>query len=119
MMGAHRLHAASKRRREVFREKFILITIAAFIALCFSVMIGARLVWAQDETASVQTESSSESYYGSIEIDSGDTLWDIAETYAEETNMSVSEYVDQLKSMNQLTDETIYAGQHLTVAYYK
>ena len=119
-MGAHRLHAASKRRREVFREKFILITIAAFIALCFSVMIGARLVWAQDETASsVQTETSSEAYYGSIEIDSGDTLWDIAETYAEETNMSVSEYVDQLKSMNQLTDETIYAGQHLTVAYYK
>ena len=118
-MGAHRLHAASKRRREVFREKFILITIAAFIALCFSVMIGARLVWAQDETSSVQTKTSSDAYYGSIEIDSGDTLWDIAETYAEGTDMSVPEYVEQLKSMNRLTDETIYAGQHLTVTYYK
>ena len=114
-MGAHRLHTASKRRREVLREKIILVTIAAFIALCFSIMIGTKLVRAQDDTYIAQTEI----YYGSIEITTGDTLWDIANTYTKGTDISISEYVDQLKAMNQLSNETIYAGQHLTVAYYK
>lgn len=114
-MGAHRLHAASKRKREVFREKFILITIAALAALCFSGIAGARLVRAQDEASAGKTEI----YYGSIEISPGDTLWDIAEFYTEGTDISVSEYVDRLKTINHLSGETIYAGQHLTIVYHK
>lgn len=114
-MGAHRLHVTRKRRREVLREKIILITIAALIAVCFSIIIGTNLVRAQDEIHTSQSEI----FYGSIEITSGDTLWDIAKTYTEGTEISVSEYVDQLKTMNKISDETIYAGQHLTIAYYK
>lgn len=114
-MGSHRLHVARKRRREVLREKIILITIAALIAVCFSIIIGTKLVRAQDEIHTSQSDI----FYGSIEITSGDTLWDIAKTYTEGTEISVSEYVDQLKTMNKISDETIYAGQHLTIAYYK
>lgn len=114
-MGAHRLHAASKRKREVFREKFILVTIAALIALCFSVMIGVRMVRAQDDQENTQAQK----YYSSIEIASGDTLWDIAERYTEGTEISVSQYVEQLMEMNQLTSDRIYEGQHLTVSYYE
>lgn len=57
------------------------------------------------------------SYYKSIEIKKGDTLWDIATEYAPYTDLSVPEYVRQLKQMNHLGEDTIHAGCHLIVTY--
>ena len=37
-------------------------------------------------------------YYKSIELKSGDTLWDIAETYAAACGLSIPEYVQELKA---------------------
>lgn len=114
MRNAHRLHVASKRRREVFREKFILIAAAVLIALCISVMIGTRLVKAEDENLAPAPAR----YYRSIEISLGDTLWDIAEEYKEGTGMETAEYVRELMEMNGLDSDRIHEGQYLTVAYY-
>lgn len=57
------------------------------------------------------------SYYKSIEIEKGDTLWEIAEEYAPQADMTVTEYVRQLKQMNHLGEDTIHAGCHLVVMY--
>ncbi len=57
------------------------------------------------------------SYYKSIEIEKGDTLWGIAKEYASQTNLTVTEYVSQLKQMNHLGEDTIHAGCHLIVMY--
>lgn len=56
-------------------------------------------------------------YYKSVEIQPGDTLWDIAETYITEDYDSVSDYVEALKEMNSLSTDNIQAGQSLLVAY--
>ena len=56
-------------------------------------------------------------YYTSIEIQPGDTLWDIAEAYITEDYESVTEYVKALKQMNSLDTDDIQAGQSLMVAY--
>lgn len=56
-------------------------------------------------------------YYTSIQIQSGDTLWDIAEKTMTSEYDSTAEYVDVLKEMNGLTSDQIEAGQYLTVAY--
>ncbi|CDA97545.1 putative uncharacterized protein [Lachnospiraceae bacterium CAG:215] len=55
--------------------------------------------------------------YKSIEIEQGDTLWELAEEYMTDDYLSVQEYVQDLKRMNHLTDDTIISGQHLIVAY--
>ena len=56
-------------------------------------------------------------YYKSIEIKSGDTLWNIAEEYAPNTGLSTAEYVVQLKNINHLDKDTIHAGRNLMVMY--
>lgn len=57
--------------------------------------------------------------YASIRIENGDSLWSIAARYAKSSPMDVGEYVQELKRMNQLTDDTIHAGHYLTVVYYQ
>jgi cell division protein YceG involved in septum cleavage len=56
-------------------------------------------------------------YYTSIEIQPGDTLWDIAKAYITEDYDSVQEYVQTLKEINSLNSDKIKAGQNLIVAY--
>lgn len=56
-------------------------------------------------------------YYKSITIQPGDTLWDIAEEYMIEDYKSVADYVTVLKEMNNLYTDDIHSGQALMVAY--
>lgn len=57
-------------------------------------------------------------YYTSIEIQEGDTLWSIACQYADEEFISVQEYIEELKYINQLTSNRIFEGHYLTISYY-
>lgn len=56
--------------------------------------------------------------YQSIAIQEGDSLWAIAKEYSAGTDYSVSEYVDELKQMNGLKEDTIHAGRYLTIVYF-
>lgn len=56
-------------------------------------------------------------YYKSIQIQPGDTLWEIAEDTMTSEYDSVAEYVDVLKDMNSLSSDNIEAGQYLMIAY--
>lgn len=57
------------------------------------------------------------SYYTCIQVQPGDTLWSIAETYADGTGITVEEYVQRLKQMNHMKEDTIHEGHYLTVMY--
>ena len=114
-MYTQRLYAASKRRRQVFREKFILVIAAFMLVVCFSVVLGTRLVAAQGSPDETPIEYK---YYKSIELSAGDTLWDIAVTYMDnEEYSSVNDYIKVLKQINNLPSDTIHEGQYLTVVY--
>lgn len=55
--------------------------------------------------------------YKSVTIQKGDSLWAIAREYSTGTDLSVQEYVDELKRMNGLGEDIIHAGNNLTVMY--
>ncbi|MGN0382697.1 MAG: LysM peptidoglycan-binding domain-containing protein [Eubacterium sp.] len=57
-------------------------------------------------------------YYKSIKVESGDTLWTIADEYMTGGDCSRSEYIEEIKSMNGLTDETIHAGKYIVICYW-
>lgn len=67
----------------------------------------------------VHAEEKEESrlFFTSIQIQQGDSLWDIAEKYAEGSGYTVSEYVEEMKRMNGLRGDDIHAGSYLTVIY--
>ena len=59
-------------------------------------------------------------YFKQIEIEAGDTLWDIAGEYMENgPYQSRKEYMEEVASINQLKSTTIKAGQHLLIPYYE
>ena len=85
--------------------KKLMITMA-LVVLILSNVCGHSLMNAlADETELPESQK----YYTSIEIQKGDTLWGIADEYAESCRM--------LKSMNGLKEDVIHSGQHLTIMY--
>ena len=56
-------------------------------------------------------------YYTSVRIQSGDTLWEIAEETMPDDCVSVQAYVETLKKMNNLDTDDLQAGQYLIIAY--
>lgn len=58
-------------------------------------------------------------YYKSIQIEEGDSLWKIAGRYRDGSHMTTDEYVEKLRQMNGLKQDTIHAGQYLTVVYFQ
>lgn len=57
-------------------------------------------------------------YYKSLEIQDGESLWSIATRYNTHDQMTIKSYIKELKAMNGLKQDTIHAGQHLTVLYF-
>lgn len=58
-------------------------------------------------------------YYTSIYINEGESLWSIAARYRQNSRLTTTEYIDELKQMNGLVDEVIHAGQYLTIVYFE
>ncbi len=61
--------------------------------------------------------SASEKNYESILIHQDDTLWSIAERYAEKSGCSKQEYIETLKMINGLSSDLIITGTHLIIYY--
>lgn len=58
-------------------------------------------------------------YFTCIEIQKGDTLWSIAQVYSRGGDLSMEEYLDELRSMNNLKEEIIHTGRYLTIMYFE
>ena len=55
-------------------------------------------------------------YFTSVTVNADDTLWDIANEYSYKEQPKT--YVNNIMSINNMTDETIYSGQDLIIYYY-
>lgn len=91
------------------------LIVTCFITLLFiSAFTGRAML-----TSIAKEESAATPYYKSVQIQEGDSLWEIAGQYKEGSSMSTREYMNRLRQMNNLKQDTIHAGQYLTVVYYK
>ena len=57
-------------------------------------------------------------YYTSIQIKSGDTLWDISERYMTNEYKDRRAYMKEVCAINHISENEIHAGQFLVVPYY-
>ncbi|GKH32865.1 LysM peptidoglycan-binding domain-containing protein [Muricomes sp. OA1] len=96
------------------RSMLVLFIATVFIVFAACALFGNLLISAHEKHSEQPVNFK---YYKSIEIQPGDTLWDIAEEYITEDYSSVSEYIMVLKEMNSLSTDDIQAGQNLMITY--
>lgn len=101
-------------RRRAVRNQRIAFSSILFILLV--VMVGFILPGAvKAQAASAET---SHKYYTSIQVQKGDTLWTIANSYITEEYSSIHDYIEEVCELNHISDNDIHYGQYLTIPYY-
>lgn len=104
----------SKNRKAVVRNQKILIASVALVAIVAMICIFLF------DTIRIQAAPSeiSYKYYTSIEVQSGDTLWAIASDYITDNYQDMNEYIDEVCSINHISENEIHSGQYITIPYY-
>ncbi len=110
---SRRDRAIRQQRRE--RRRMIVLLVATLV-LIFAVGVGFGTLLTRAQEPAAQDEYK---YYTSIEIEKGDTLWSIADTYMDAAHYaSRSDYISEVMSLNHMGDSSIVSGQNLIVPYY-
>lgn len=114
--ASSRMHSGdvSRNRRIVVRKQKIALVSIAFIALA---IIICTFLFGTIRTQAAPSEISCK-YYTSIEVQSGDTLWSIASDHITEEYRDMNAYIDEVCSINKISQDEIHAGQYLTIPYY-
>ena len=84
-------------------------------------LAGAILVIVLSSHNAAQAEEAADSVkrYASVSIQPGDSLWSIASIYADGHYSTIQDYIDEVKFINNMTDDTIYAYEYLLIPYYE
>ena len=112
------IHRKAKLRKQQ-RTKQIYLRLISAACLIFAIATICSTNFFQ-----INAEASSEQgviaykYYTSITVQGGETLWDIANAYMSDEFSNVQKYIDEVKNINRLKDDRIYAGEELIVPYY-
>jgi hypothetical protein len=67
---------------------------------------------------SVSASTYNVKYYTCIDIQDNDTLWNIADEYMTEEYKDRNSYINEVKFINDLTDDKLYSGATLIIPYY-
>ena len=109
-------HRSNRRRqRALAKRRMILLLVTLLLITVGTVVFGSTFTFAKDNESAANQQFK---YYKSIMIESGDSLWSIAEEYKTEHYDSSQDYIDELVVLNNLSSETIHAGQYLMIIYY-
>ena len=98
----------SRRSNRTSINKYVLV--CAFIAL-FAIILAATGIF-------VQANENNNITYESIMIENNDTLWDIATEYCDTEQESISEYIDNIKEINNISSDKIVSGNYLIIYTY-
>lgn len=110
--GRKRAEQSVKISRSITR--FILSVMAAAALVCI-ILFSSRSITSADETGEAVKLTK---YYKTITIETGDSLWSIADQYRSGEYRTTKDYVEELRLMNGLHSDRIQAGQKLVVAYF-
>ncbi|MDD6282806.1 MAG: LysM peptidoglycan-binding domain-containing protein [Oribacterium sp.] len=103
---------AAARRKKARRREVVLALSAAAIVLIL-IMIRTSTV-----SATPSADEPKEKYYTSITIQKNDTLWDIAGRYYNASVENRSDYIRNIKKVNNLSGSKIKTGNNLVVYYW-
>ena len=94
------------------KKRFVLVLI---MMICLTMFSGGILAYAKEREESQPVYYK---YYTSIRVESGDTLWEIADRYLCEQTGSHEDYIREVMQLNGMKSDEIHTGEKLTVFYY-
>lgn len=92
-------------------KKYLIIVTTIFAIISF--ILGNTLIMVSGE----ENEKTLYRYYKNIEIQSGDSLWKIAEMY-NNSDMDIREYIHEIKKINGMRSNDIKSGNSLIIVYF-
>ena len=98
----------SKRNQKIIAYSTVLI---AVLAVTGSILFSSMKAQAAPATPYYK-------YYTSIQIQKGDTLWSIADIYITDEYADKKSYIQEICSINHISEDDIHSGQYITVPYY-
>lgn len=112
---SEKINAQLNRREHTVRIQKRLIAITGILLVSIMILLGTSIrafASSQNERKTVYK------YYTSIEVASGDTLWDLADEFIDGYQIDKTEYIKEVCKLNHLQNTEIHAGEHIVVAYY-
>lgn len=101
------------KRQRIIHFRIMMAAFSVCLVVCLAVSYGAIV-----SNAETKQEALSFKYYKQIEVQYNDTLWSIAEKYADSHYDSRQDYIREVKSINHLRSDMVKEGQKLVVPYY-
>ena len=103
-------------RREQRSRRWRILIFCVTIVVMFGIGVGFGTLLAKAE----ETEKEpSYKYYANIEIQRGDTLWEIADAYMDADHYrNRTEYINEVMRLNHMVTDHLVTGQKLVVPYY-
>lgn len=107
-----------RRSGSSFAKRFVTGAAVVLLVMVCSFGFGSFFSSAHN---SLENEPVDIKYYKSIQIESGDSVWSIAEEYMGSEYDSIYDYMDELVSINNMDAselDSLHEGDYLMVAYY-
>ena len=104
-----------RKRETVVRRQRGILAVAIILVVAFGILLGSSI---NALASSDKDISSYNKYYVSIQVESGDTLWTIADEYIDGFNLSKNDYIAEVCQINQISEDEIHAGDYIVVPYY-
>lgn len=101
-----------RKNRKAVQNRIVMI--AAFV-LAVVIMAGGSI---SGFARARREEDTYYKYYTSVLVEQGDTLWSIAQENMTPEYERIEEYIREVRSLNHLCGDHIYAGEYLTLPKY-
>lgn len=103
---------SSSKKHSTFRKRKNHLKYIAFALPCIAVLL---IVFSSFADA----HNTKEKYYTSIMVESGDTLWSLANEYSSVEYRDNNAYIKEVRELNHITSDDIHAGSYLILPYYE
>ncbi len=118
-MRSERAQKRKYQRERIRRTRQIIERVLLTVCLITLLAIGGSAILTK-ATTTEEAKNVYYKYYTQIEIQSGDSLWEIAGKYmVNGPYESRKDYMNEIVELNQLSSTKIIKGQHLIVPYYE
>lgn len=106
-------------KKQLRKKKLFQIRCTICMTILFISIISILSVFPAKAKTTTNSQVNSCKYYKSIQIKKGDSLWSIAkENMDYEHYSTVKAYLNEIKTSNSITSNTIIAGAYIIIPYY-